>query len=45
MTQLKFVGRISKQGKSLIIWVPKEFHKAAQPLKGKQVRVVVDDEI
>ena len=45
MAQLKFVGRISSQGKNLIVWIPKEFHKEAKSLKGKQVRVVIDDNI
>ena len=45
MTQLKFVGRISTQGANLIIWIPKEFHKDAKPLKGKQVKILVDDNI
>jgi hypothetical protein len=42
---LKFVGRISTQGNNLIVWIPKDFHKDAKQLKGKQVRVIIDDEI
>lgn len=45
MTTLKFVGRVSTQGNNLIVWIPKEFHKDAKQLKGKQVRIVIDDEI
>jgi len=45
VTQLKFVGRISSQGSNLIIWIPKEFHKDAKPMKGKQAKIVVDDNI
>ena len=45
MAQLKFVGRISSQGDNLIVWIPKEFHKDANPLKGKQVKIVIDDAI
>jgi antitoxin component of MazEF toxin-antitoxin module len=45
MTTLKFVGRVSSQGNNLIVWIPKEFHKDAKQLKGKQVRIVIDDEI
>jgi len=45
VAELKFVGRISSQGKNLIIWIPKEFHKHARPLKGKQVKIVIDDNI
>jgi hypothetical protein len=43
MAQLKFVGRISSQGENLIIWIPKEFHKHAKSLKGRQVKIVIDD--
>ena len=45
VTEFKYVGRISSQGKNLIIWIPKEFHKYAKPLKGKQVKIVIDDNI
>ena len=45
VAQLKFVGRISSQGKNLIIWIPKEFHKDAKPIKGKQVKIIIDDNI
>jgi len=45
VTQLKFVGRISSQGKNLIIWIPKEFHKDAKALKGKQIKILIDDNI
>jgi hypothetical protein len=45
MTTLKFVGRVSTQGNNLIVWIPKEFHKNAKQLKGKQVRIIIDDEI
>ena len=45
MSQLKFVGRISTQGSNLIVWIPKEFHKDAKPLRGKQVRIMIDDNI
>ena len=45
MGQLKFVGRISSQGNNLIVWIPKEFHKDAKPLRGKQVRIMIDDNI
>jgi len=45
VARMKFVGRISTQGNNLIVWIPKEFHKDAKQLKGKQVRIVIDDEI
>jgi hypothetical protein len=43
MAQLKFVGRISSQGENLIIWIPKEYHRHAKSLKGRQVKIVIDD--
>jgi hypothetical protein len=45
MAQFKFVGRISSQGKNLIIWIPREFHKDVKPLKGKQIKIIMDDDI
>lgn len=45
MSQFKFVGRISSQGKNLIIWIPKEFHKEVKTLKGKQIKIILDDDI
>jgi antitoxin component of MazEF toxin-antitoxin module len=45
MAQVKFVARISKMGEKLIIVVPMDYHKDIKSLKGKQVRVKVDDEI
>jgi len=44
MSQFKFVGRISSQGKNLIIWIPKEFHKDVKTLKGKQIKIIIDDD-
>jgi antitoxin component of MazEF toxin-antitoxin module len=45
LAQVKFIARISKMGEKLIIVVPMDFHKDIKALKGKQVRVKVDDEI
>ena len=45
MAQFKFVGRISSQGKNLIIWIPREFHKDVKSLKGKQIKIIMDDDI
>jgi hypothetical protein len=45
MTKFKFVGRISAMGQNKIIWIPKEFHEAVAKLEGKQIRIVLDDEI
>lgn len=44
MTHFKFVGRISSQGKNLIIWIPKEFHNDVKRLKGKQIKIIIDDD-
>jgi len=43
--QLKFVGRVSTMGDKLVIVIPKEFHKETQPLRRKQVLVVVEEAI
>jgi hypothetical protein len=45
MTQLKFVGRISKMGDNLIIWIPQSFHDKAKQMKEKQIKIIIDDEI
>jgi antitoxin component of MazEF toxin-antitoxin module len=45
LAQVKFIARISKMGEKLIIVVPMDYHKDIKSLKGKQVRVRVDDEI
>lgn len=42
--QIKYVAKISSQGENYVLWIPKEFHKQVEKLKGKQVRVVIDDE-
>lgn len=45
LAEIKFVTQISKMGEKLIKVVPMAFHKDIKALKGKQVRVKVDDEI
>lgn len=45
MTKFKFVGKISSMGDNKIIWIPKEFHEKIGPLEGKQIRIVMDDEL
>jgi hypothetical protein len=47
LPKFKFVGRISNMGENLVVWIPKEFHEKVTGLglKGKQVRIVIDDEI
>jgi hypothetical protein len=44
MSQFKFVGRISSQAKKLIIWIPKEIHKDVKTFRGKQIKIVADDD-
>jgi hypothetical protein len=44
LASTKFIGKISSMGDKLIIVIPKDFHKSVEKMKGKQVRVVVDDE-
>jgi hypothetical protein len=44
VTRGRFVGRITKMGDKYIIIIPKEGHEQAEKLKGKQVRVLYDDE-
>jgi antitoxin component of MazEF toxin-antitoxin module len=45
MTTVKFVGKVSTMGDKLIIVIPKDFHKQINPLKGQQVKVVVEEAI
>jgi len=44
MGRVRFVTVISKMGEKKIIVIPKDFHADLNKLKGKQVRVVIDDE-
>lgn len=44
--KFKFVGRISKMAEDdRIIWIPKRFHEQIRDFEGKQIRIVIDDEI
>ena len=45
MTSVKFVSTVSEMGGRLIINVPASFKEKAEKLKGKQVKVTIDDEI
>lgn len=45
LTKVKFVAKVTKMGDKKIIIVPKDFHDEVDVLEGKQVRVVIDDEI
>jgi hypothetical protein len=43
--KFKFVGTISSMKDNKIIWIPKRFHGDIEQFEGKQVRIVIDDEI
>lgn len=45
MADIRFVGRISKAGDKMIIIIPKDYHKEAAKMQGKQVKVDVTDEL
>jgi hypothetical protein len=46
MTQMKFVAKMGSMGdEKYHILVPKHLHEVAKSLRGKQVKVVIDDEI
>ncbi len=45
MTTVRFIGKVSTMGDKLIIVIPKDNHKEIGPLKGKHVKVVVEEAI
>ena len=45
LAKFKFVGKISKMGNNKVIWIPKEFHDQITDLEGKQIRIIIDDDI
>jgi hypothetical protein len=45
LTQIQFVGKLSKMGDRRIIYIPKDFHKEAEKLEGKQIYVIATDDI
>jgi antitoxin component of MazEF toxin-antitoxin module len=45
MTKVKFVSTVSKMGDKRLIIVPKDFHDELDNLKGKQVKIIIDDDI
>jgi hypothetical protein len=45
LAKFKFIGQISKAADNRIIWIPKKFHDKIESLVGKQVRIVIDDEL
>ena len=45
MAKIRFVVKISDMGDRKIIYIPKIHHKNAEKMKGKQVLILVNDEI
>jgi len=45
VAEIKFVARMASQGEALIIWIPKDKHTEAKKMKGKEVKVIINDEI
>jgi antitoxin component of MazEF toxin-antitoxin module len=45
LAKFKFVGKISKMGSNKVIWIPKEYHDQIADLEGKQIRIIIDDNI
>ena len=45
MTKVKFVSTISNMGNKRIINIPRNFFEDVDKLHGKQIRVILDDEI
>ncbi len=42
-TVLDFIATVSNQGRMRVIVVPKRFHNKLEKIKGKQVRITVED--
>lgn len=46
VAKFKFITTISQMGKEKkIIWIPKRYHDKIAEFEGKQIRVVIDDEL
>lgn len=45
LAQVKFVGKVSSMGDKMIVVIPKDFHESTKKMKGKQVKITIDDEI
>jgi len=46
MVKLKFVSKVGSMGKTKMhVLIPKHYHETAKKMLGKQVRIVIDDEI
>jgi hypothetical protein len=46
VTKFRFIGTVSQMGDTKrIIWIPKKYHdEVDEKFKGKQVRIIIDDE-
>jgi hypothetical protein len=45
MTQLKFIGKISKSGTDRnVVIIPKQFKKETDKIRGKDVLIIIEDE-
>ena len=46
VAKFKFITTISQMGEDRrIIWIPKKYHDDVAKFEGKQIRVVIDDEL
>ena len=40
---MEFVAKISKQGDGFIIWIPQEYHEEVEPMKGKPLKINLEE--
>jgi hypothetical protein len=46
MTKLKFISKVGTMGETKMhVLIPKPYHELAKKMLGKQIRIVMDDEI
>lgn len=46
LAKFKFITNISKMGEGRrMIWIPKKYHDDIAQFEGKQIRVIIDDEL
>jgi antitoxin component of MazEF toxin-antitoxin module len=45
MAKIKFISTISKMGNYRVIRIPSKIQKEIEPMEGKDIRVIVDDEL
>ena len=44
MTEIKYIAKISSQGKNFVVWIPLDYHEHAKKMKGKQVLIKICDD-